>query len=347
MKVVFRVDASLQMGTGHVMRCLTLANELKQKNHEIVFICRELTGNLILLIKYPVLILPKNDDFQSDGLYLNWLGATQEKDAEQTIKAIPKNADLLIVDSYALDEIWHKQLRPYTKKIMVIDDLADRKHSCDILLDQSFGRQQEDYRLLVPKSCELLLGSQYALLRPEFSEWRQYSIGRRKDPVFKELLVNMGGADTDNFTEQVLKELKECDLPSDIKITVVMGETAPHLESVRNSVDTLPYKTEIKVGIDNMAEIMANADIAIGAAGSTTWERCCLGLPTIQVIIAKNQEFSAKVLVNHNVVKLLAEIKEVANLLNTPTDWMSGVSTSAAQICDGMGVYKVLSKFEG
>ena len=96
MKVVFRVDASLQMGTGHVMRCLTLANELKQQNHEIVFICRELTGNLILLIKYPVLILPKNDDFQSDGLYLNWLGATQEKDAEQTIKAIPKNADLLI-----------------------------------------------------------------------------------------------------------------------------------------------------------------------------------------------------------------------------------------------------------
>jgi UDP-2,4-diacetamido-2,4,6-trideoxy-beta-L-altropyranose hydrolase len=93
MKVVFRVDASLKMGLGHVMRCLALANELKQQNHEIIFICRDLTHNLTSLIKYPVSALPKNDNFKSDDLYLNWLGATQDQDAEQTIKAIPKNTD--------------------------------------------------------------------------------------------------------------------------------------------------------------------------------------------------------------------------------------------------------------
>ena len=168
MRVVFRVDASLQMGTGHVMRCLTLANELQQQNHEIFFICRELTGNHILLINFPVLVLPKNDNFQSDSLYLNWLGATQEQDAEQTIKVIPKNTNLLIVDSYAIDEIWHKQLRPYTKKIMVIDDLSDRQFDCDVLLNQNLGIQTKDYKNQVPNDCELLLSCDYALLRPEF-----------------------------------------------------------------------------------------------------------------------------------------------------------------------------------
>ena len=352
MRVVFRVDASLQMGTGHVMRCLTLAEVFKVNGANVEFISRKHEGNLIDKIRSSgfnvfELGLMAEKEIDDKLFHSHWLETTQQQDARDCADVLQETkVDWLVVDHYGIDEDWQKGLRMYYDKLMIIDDLADRKHNCDILLDQSFGRQQEDYRLLVPKSCELLLGSQYALLRPEFAEWRQYSIERRKNPVFKELLINMGGADTDNFTEQVLKELKECDLPSDIKITVVMGETAPHLESVRNSVDTLPYKTEVKVDIDNMAEIMANADIAIGAAGSTTWERCCLGLPTIQVIIAKNQEFSAKVLSNHNVVKLLTEIKEVANLLNTPTDWMSGVSTSAAQICDGMGVYKVLSKFE-
>ena len=353
MRVVFRVDASLQMGTGHVMRCLTLAEVFKVNGANVEFISRKHEGNLIDKIRSSgfnvfELGLMAEKEIDDKLFHSHWLETTQQQDARDCADVLQETkVDWLVVDHYGIDEDWQKGLRMYYDKLMIIDDLADRKHNCDILLDQSFGRQQEDYRLLVPKSCELLLGSQYALLRPEFAEWRQYSIERRKNPVFKELLINMGGADTDNFTEQVLKELKVCDLPSDIKITVVMGETAPHLESVRASVDALPYKTEVKVDIDNMAEIMANADIAIGAAGSTTWERCCLGLPTIQVIIAKNQEFSAKVLSNHNVVKLLAEIKEVANLLNTPTNWMSGVSTSAAQICDGMGVYKVLSKFEG
>jgi UDP-2,4-diacetamido-2,4,6-trideoxy-beta-L-altropyranose hydrolase len=114
MRIVFRVDASLKMGTGHVMRCLTIANEFKLQSHEIFFICRELPGNLIPLIKFPVLVLPNNEAFQADDLYLNWLGASQEQDFEHTIKVIPKNIDLLIVDNYALDEIWHKKLRRFS-----------------------------------------------------------------------------------------------------------------------------------------------------------------------------------------------------------------------------------------
>ena len=227
---------------------------------------------------------------------------------------------------------------------MVIDDLADRKHQCDILLDQTFGRQQEDYLPLTPEYCKLLLGSQYALLRPEFAKWRPYSLDRRSKSEFKQLLINMGGVDVDNFTENVLDELKLCNLPINMNITVVMGGSAPHLESVKAKAITLPYKTEVKVDVDNMAEVMANADIAIGAAGSTAWERCCLGLPTIQFVIAKNQLFLAETLAHHNIVKLAKEIKEATHLLECSSEWMKSVGSAALEICDGMGSYKVFNK---
>jgi len=123
-----------------------------------------------------------------------------------------------------------------------------------------------------------------------------------------------------------------------------MGECAPHLESVKSKAMTLPHKTEVKVDVDNMAEIMANSDIAIGAAGATTWERCCLGLPTIQIVIAKNQLFSAETLAHQNIVKLVKEIKEISYLLESTSEWMKGISGSALEICDGMGVYKVFNK---
>ena len=299
MKVVFRVDASLQMGIGHVMRCLTLAEMLKEYGANIDFICRKHKGNLIDKIiskgfNVFELELPLENKVDNKLFHSHWLGTTQQQDAKDCISTLQQTkVDWLIVDHYGIDEDWQQDLKKNYKKLMVIDDLADRKYQCDILLDQTFGRQQLDYKALVPKTCELLLGSQYALLRPEFAKWRQYSIERRKHPVFKQLLVNMGGVDADNVTEQVVKELETCNLPRDINIIVVMGRFAPHLEIIKAKVDNLPYKTEVKVDIGNMAKIMANADIAIGAAGTTTWERCCLGLPTLQIVIAKNQEFSA------------------------------------------------------
>ncbi len=348
--IVFRVDASLQIGTGHVMRCLTLAESLKENGADVEFICRKNKGDLIDKIRnsgFNVLELEAISKIECDNklFHSHWLGTTQQQDAIDCISVLKLvKADWLIVDHYGIDEDWQRDLQMYYDKLMVIDDLADRKHKCDILLDQTFGRQQQDYKKLVPNSCRLLLGSQYALLRPEFAKWRQYSIERRKQPVFKQLLINMGGVDADNVTGEVLEELEACNLPNDINITIVMGRSAPHLENIKNRVDTLSYRAEVKVDVDNMAEIMANADIAIGAAGGTTWERCCLGLPTIQIVIAKNQEFSAVILRNNNIVKLLTKVRGLTNLLDSPTEWMGVVGNSAAQICNGIGVYKVLSQ---
>ena len=350
MRIIIRTDASQKMGTGHVMRCLTLAEVFKVNGANVEFISRKHEGNLIDKIRssgFNVFELGLMAEKEVDDklFHSHWLETTQQQDADDCIDILKnKQIDWLVVDHYALDEQWQNRLKSYCEKLMVIDDLADRKHQCDILLDQTFGRQQEDYLELTPKDCQLLLGSQYALLRLEFAKWRPYSLERRSKPEFKQLLINMGGVDVDNVTEKVLDELKICNLPNDLKITVVMGGSAPHLESVKSKAITLPYKTEVKVDIDNMAEIMANSDIAIGAAGATTWERCCLGLPTIQFVIAKNQLFLAETLAHHNIVKLEKEIKETTYLLESSSEWMNNVGNAASEICDGMGSYKVFNK---
>ena len=349
MNIIFRVDASLKMGTGHVMRCLTLAQVLKENGANIKFICRKHEGNLIDKIHssgFNVHELGLLEEIKVDNKLTHspWLSVTQQQDADDCIDILKaKKVDWLIVDHYALDEQWQKRLKPYYEKIMVIDDLADRKHQCDVLLDQTFGRQHDDYVALVPKDCELLLGSQYALLRPEFSKWRAYSLERRSKPEFKKLLINMGGVDVDNVTENVLDELKLCNLPNDMNISVVMGSSAPHLESIKSKANALPYKTKIKVDVDNMAELMANADIAIGAAGATTWERCCLGLPTIQIVIAKNQITIAKSLGESGAIKLLKSIGGMSRVINNPTKWMLNVSNIARNVTDGLGVKRVAS----
>ena len=350
MRVVFRVDASLQIGIGHVMRCLTLAQVLKENGANVEFICRKHKGSLIDKIRLNGFIAHELElfgeaDVNTSLAHSHWLGATQQQDADDCIDILKaEKPNWLIVDHYALDEQWQKRLKPYYEKLMVIDDLADRKHQCDILLDQTFGRQKEDYLAFTTKGCELLLGSQYALLRSEFAKWRPYSLKRRRTLELKQLLINMGGIDVNNVTENVLDELKLCNLPNDMNITVVMGGLAPHLESVKSKAMTLPYKTEVKVDVGNMAEVMANSDIAIGAAGATTWERCCLGLPTIQIVTAENQNTIAKSLAKNNAIKLLQDIKELSRMISDVTCWMKDVSGFAQQISDGLGSMRVVSE---
>ena len=348
MKVIIRVDASLKMGTGHVMRCLTLAQVLKENGGDVEFICRKHEGNLIDKIhssEFAVheLRLCEEIEFDNKLAHSHWLGATQQQDADDCIDILKvEKTNWLIVDHYALDEQWQKKLKPYYKKIMVIDDLADRKHQCDILLDQNFGRSSKDYEILTLKSTKLLMGPKYALLRPEFEKLRQYSLDRRKKANFKSLLINMGGTDPDNITEKVIEKLQAANLPKNVIITIVMGKTAPHLQSVKRCASELPYYSEVKVDIDNMAEIMANADIAIGASGSTTWERCCLGVPTLQLITAYNQEFIAQKLDKINAIKLV-NIDELVKNLENFQYWMKAIGENASKVTNGSGSRAVLA----
>jgi len=351
MHIAFRTDASLQIGTGHVMRCLTLADALRERGAQNTFVCRPHVGHLLDLIQQrghqDKVLAPADDAYAAsdEQCHAQWLGTGWASDAEQTQQALGNQVvDWLVVDHYALDARWERALAPHYRKLMVIDDLADRPHACDLLLDQTFGRDAADYRPLVPADCHLLCGSQYALLRPEFASLRSYSLQRRARPALRELLITMGGVDKDNATGQVLQALRTCPLPADCRITVVMGATAPWLDDVRKQAQYMPWPTRVLVGVSDMAQLMADSDLAIGAAGATSWERCCLGLPSIVLIVAENQRL---ILSQLNMVKAAAAI----NLTNEKLEFalsrliekfgepknLAKMTKIAATVADGMG----------
>lgn len=365
MNIVFRCDASIQIGTGHVMRCLTLADELARQGVKCHFICRKHEGNLIDFIAqkgYEVYKLeaahPDNHnkgDVEPTLFHSEWLGTSQAEDAKQTIDIISDiEPEWLVIDHYALDHYWEQKLRPHCDSILVIDDLADRKHDCEILLDQTFGRDKQDYQHLVPDHCKVLCGTTYALLRPEFSKWRQYSLERRKNNALEHILVNLGGVDKDNLTSKILDTLKQAPLSDSCKITVVMGSTSPWISTVIEKAEQQPWPTEVKTGVSNMAELMANSDLAIGAAGSTSWERCCLGLPTIMLVIANNQKDIANNLKSANAVKVIlndqsleATINEYICMFMGSPESLKLMSQSSANILDGKGVIKITNHILG
>lgn len=365
MKVTFRADASLLIGAGHVMRCLTLADALSSRGAKCSFISRAHDGNLIELIRskgycthvlplFPEasqkLSAPSIDESPSLLAHSHWLSSTQSQDAEACVSVLAEHRpNWLIVDHYALDACWEKVLSPHCQKLMVIDDLADRPHICDLLLDQTFGRDASDYRSLVPDDCHVLCGSQYALLRPEFTKLRHYSLKRREQPTLKELLITMGGVDRDNATGQVLQALRSCPLPANCRITVVMGSTAPWLEDVRAQAQFMPWQTRVLVGVSDMAQLMADSDLAIGAAGATSWERCCLGLPTIMFVLAENQIMVAQGLEHVGAAVQIRFGQSAATELQvrlkpfiSDPHALFSMSKSAAEIVDGYGIETVI-----
>ncbi len=364
MVTIFRVDASIQIGSGHVMRCLTLADALAQEGATCIFMSRQHRGNLLDFIQskgYHVVALSVNKVDIAVPVhsprqeYVSWLGATIEEDAQQIIDAIQSittdKPDWLIIDHYALDAGWEKLLRPYCKKVMVIDDLADRQHDCDVLLDQTFGRDERDYQALVSEDCTILTGSYYALLRPEFAQWREYSLQRRQQPQLKQLLITLGGVDKDNVTGQVLTALANSQLPNDCHITIVMGEHAPWLKTIKAQAQQLPWSTEVRVNVSQMAELMANSDLCIGAAGSTTWERCCLGLPTIMLVLAENQRKIADELGRKGIACIIYHVAKLSHKLNTllagiVSDMRTKTEKSSI-ICDGLGTKRISNHLVG
>lgn len=283
MKVLVRTDASVEIGSGHLMRCLTLAEKLRGEDAEVVFACRDLPGGMF-------------DFLQARGYRCARLFSTesgvvpQEDDAKATIEAarrlFPDGLDWLVVDHYGLDATWERMLRPHARKLMVIDDLANRGHDCDLLLDQNYYRDLDRrYQGLVPDTCITLLGPAYVLLRPEFSDARQRL--RARDGAVRRILVFFGGSDPTNQTRKALDALKLLSRP-EIPVDVVVGAANPYRDEIRSLCQEM-LNVHYHCQVSNMAELIAAADIAIGAGGATTWERCSLGLPTLTVVFADNQ----------------------------------------------------------
>ncbi|QPF93873.1 UDP-2,4-diacetamido-2,4,6-trideoxy-beta-L-altropyranose hydrolase [Bradyrhizobium commune] len=295
-RVIFRVDGSVEMGMGHLTRCLTLAGALAEHGARSCFLMRGHAAGLAELVQrngHAVQLLPDPDAWtpgtiQDGGLHAHWLPTTWQGDAEQTSRAMDGlgPADWLVVDHYALDARWESACRREGLRILAIDDLADRAHGCDILLDQNLVRQMDTrYRDRLPEACVRLLGPRYALLRPDFLAQRRLLTGR--SGKIGRILVCYGGSDPTNETARAVRALANLAIPS-VAVDVVVGMSNPHVESIARLCSGLP-RAEVHRGANNIAELMRQADLSIGAGGVMSWERCCLGLPAVVVDIAANQ----------------------------------------------------------
>ena len=357
MRIVFRVDSSVRIGSGHLMRCLTLAGGFRDRGAEILFVCRKLNGDLSQLVRDRGFDLRRLRAPTSDRRILDWndhatwLEVSWEKDADECVEVLRNFgvADWLVVDHYALDNKWEKCLRPYAEKIMVIDDLADRYHDCDLLLDQNFYAELETrYDGLVPASCEKLLGPHYALLRPEFHQFRECQ--SVSDGKVRRVLVFYGGSDRTNETGKALQAIANLKFEN-VNFDIVVGQSNSNKITIENICRTLP-NVDVHCQVENMAEMMAAADLYLGAGGTTTWERSCLGLPSVVTTVASNQEELTKYCAKKGLLLWLGRCQDVTALhiesvlrllLHSPVNFEC-ISETSMRIVDGNGVHRVVTE---
>ncbi|WUR13030.1 UDP-2,4-diacetamido-2,4,6-trideoxy-beta-L-altropyranose hydrolase [[Empedobacter] haloabium] len=346
--VVIRADAAPAIGTGHVMRCLTLADRLRALGAVVRFICRAHGGHLSDLIAargFAVDLLPAPDaTFAAPG-HAGWLGATQAQDAADTLALLSgQRPDWLIVDHYGIDETWQRLLRPAVGHILVIDDLADRVHDCDVLLDQNLAPAgAARYDGLVPAHCARLCGPRYALLRAEFAAARAALAAR--DGSVRRLFVFLGGADQHNDTGSVLAALAGMD---NIETDVVIGGANPHHAALARQCAALPG-VRLHRQVDNVAALMAQADLAIGAGGGAMWERCSVGLPTIALALAENQRPGCTALADIGGTLYLGEsgpdngarLAAALQVARTSPGLLRHMSATGLALVDGQGADRV------
>lgn len=343
MRFSFRVDSSSIIGMGHLMRCLTLANGLKERGCECYFICRDFVGNgakRFIGNDFPLELLSVVGLELSD----DWLGVPLEKDLNDTVEIVSqKPIDWLVIDHYEIDQRWEKEFRakfPETR-IMVIDDLL-RNHDCDLLLDQTYGRTADEYRPLVPQSAQLCLGTKFALIREEFAALREKT-HKKFGNTDCHILVTLGGGDQGKPLRIIGEALRELAEKYSFSATVITGDVPnEHLtdyKSIGDNIELISFSNDI-------AAEMAKADFAIGAGGGTSWERCCLGLPTVVLTIADNQIEAVGILSRENaIVAVNTNVDDVlsnAEALLTDKTLRSKISKNALKLCDGNGMVRLI-----
>jgi UDP-2,4-diacetamido-2,4,6-trideoxy-beta-L-altropyranose hydrolase len=374
--IAFRCDASLRIGSGHVMRCRTLARALLRRRVDIVFLCRRQPGDLIALLEqeFRVLVLaelpmqaPSAFEANPSGaraLYASWLGCSEQQDAAACLMAL-KAAQLeppawLVLDHYGLGAPWQSLMQaglgdagcPDTQ-LLVLDDLADRQHQAAVLMDANRldPAAPDPYRHLLPRACTTLLGPAYALLDPLYPQLQPLVPLRTQ---LARVLVFFGGVDAANHAADALRALCHPRLLP-LAVDVVIGSGSPHRAALEGRVQERP-NTNLHVGLPCLAGLMTRADLALGAAGTASWERACLGLPCLVVPVAENQIQGARALEAAGVARCL-DLQTVADpmailqaalleLLDAP-DSLQAMSEACLQLGDGRGLARVVAALLG
>lgn len=333
------------------MRCLTLADALRERGAETLFVSASLPAALrerIVVSGHEIADTGPAPwlgrlvgDWEAVGLTVSERAA----DYETTLAAIGSGADWLVVDHYLLDREWESAARAVVARICAIDDLANRPHDCDLLIDQTLGRSDADYRLLVPDGAALLCGPRFSLLRPEFARERPAALERRRraGPV-RRIMVSLGGMDIGGFTASAVRAA--LDAAPGRAIDVVIGNSAPALVEARGIAAANP-SVELHVDTTHMAGLMSDADLAIGAAGTSSWERCCLGLPAVVFAVAGNQRPSAQALEDADAILCIDSVAQLAEALMrllVDPDRLARMTAAAFAIVDGLGTQRVVGQ---
>lgn len=352
MKVVFRVDASTQIGTGHLVRCLALADALQACGGEAHFVCRHLPRALASALDsrgHKLNLIGTTESglhLGAGSTYAEWLGVTQELDADQTAAGLSGSPyDWLVVDHYALDAVWEHRMRRVGMRVLSVDDLANRDHDCNLLVDQNYYENAgARYVGKLSDGCTALLGPKYALLREEFRTAR--SRARPRDGIVRTILVSFGGIDAADITSAAVEALEHVDL-RDVRVDVVIGNDHPNRVGVDAACRRCGFTLHVQP--PHMAELMVAADLAIGAGGSSTWERCCLGLPCITLCAAPNQNElirdAARVGLIYAPAVMPADSSGLAghvrSLMENPS-LLESLSLKSLKSVDGRGTQRVL-----
>ncbi|MES2176558.1 MAG: UDP-2,4-diacetamido-2,4,6-trideoxy-beta-L-altropyranose hydrolase [Gemmatimonadota bacterium] len=327
---VFRCDASLPVGGGHVMRCLTLADVLAGLGWRCAFATA--SGSVEVV---PALAASRHEVASIDA----------DHDSADMCAIWPA-ADLLVVDHYNRDAEFERGLRAWATRILAIEDLITRPHSCDILLDQTYGRTAADHAETHAGLC--LCGSSFALLRPQFRAQRTQALARRDGRPVSRVFVALGTTDIRDATSAVLDAVARA--APHVSVDVLLGGTSPNLATVRERIARMPNTVTLHADASDVAQLMAGADLAIGTPGTASWERCCLGLPTILVTVADNQEVIVARLAeagaaldagrygDSSVDRLTAALIHLIN----DADARRAMASRAAAICDGRGALRVV-----
>jgi UDP-2,4-diacetamido-2,4,6-trideoxy-beta-L-altropyranose hydrolase len=355
MRVAIRADTAPKMGKGHVARCDTLARAAAGRGAEVLFLSRGLREPLQAIVSkasYEFRTIESSLPAGYGDVDV-WPEEVQLADAQMTLAAFAGPApDWMVVDHYHLDATWEAVLRARGSRVMVIDDQANRLHDCELLLDQNYYEDMHSrYARLVPTGCRQLLGPRYALLRPEFRTVREAP--RVRSASLERVLITFGGNDPLGLTCLALRALAT-PLLDQIHVDVVVGDAAENRTEIETAVRDL-RSCEVHVQIDYMASLMVEADLAIGGAGATSWERCACGLPAIVTALAANQRPIAAALGQLGCVRYVGAASDltehalrnaVCAVAADPTELLR-MSEAARALVDADGALRVCGVMEG
>jgi UDP-2,4-diacetamido-2,4,6-trideoxy-beta-L-altropyranose hydrolase len=340
--LIVRADASVAMGTGHVMRCLGLVQAWQDAGHNAVFAMAQSTPAMDARLRA--------EHTEVVGFEKN---TGRGRDAALTADlAHLRRADWVVVDGYQFDANYQHSLKQSGLQLLLVDDLGQCAHYfADLLLNQNVHANEELYRNR-ESYTRILLGARYAMLRREFKSWRKWQ--REFNPNGRNVLVSMGGSDPDNVTAQVIEALQRLNV-SGLEVRVLVGNSNPHFSSLEHVVQHSPAPVRLIRDARNIPELMAWADVAISAAGSTCWEMCLLGLPALLIDLAENQRPAAEELDRLGAAIHLGSTKDIdlekiaakLQVLISSVERRTKMSQRARQLVDGEGAQRIVSAMQG